>query len=365
MTLQLPTQWLELCKVSDITNYTKVQEQAFTPISSGENVLAISPTGTGKTLAFLWPTLLKLKANQGQQLLILAPNSELAGQLFEVAKTWATPLSLKVQLFLSGSSQKRQIERLKKAPEILIGTPGRIFELVRLKKIKLMAIHTIVLDEYDHLLEPSQYQFVKRIINYVPKNHQLIYTSATDSIDESELPVLLTRIVIAQEKDTLSHYYLQVEARDKVEILRKLSHLSDMRALVFFNQLSDVGNAEEKLLYRQATVASLASDVNIKFRKVILERFKSHDYSLLLVTDILARGIDIEQLEWVINADLPLNQDTFTHRVGRTGRMGHNGKVLTLISNSRDLKTLKRYTQSPLTELTITHGQLVPVSPKP
>ena len=365
MTIKFPTEWHELCKTTAITTYTDVQEQAFEPISSGENVLAISPTGTGKTLAFLWPSLLKLKAKHGQQLLILAPNSELAGQLFEVTKTWAKPLSLNVQLFLSGSSQKRQIERLKKAPEILIGTPGRIFELVKLKKIKLMAIDTIILDEYDHLLEPSQYQFVKKIINYVPKNHQLIYTSATDSIDEGELAIPLTRVTIAQEKNQVSHYYLQVEARDKVETLRKLSHLPDMRALVFFNHLSDVGNAEEKLLYRQANVASLASDVNVKFRKIILERFKSHDYSLLLVTDILARGIDIDQLEWVINADLPINQDTFTHRIGRTGRMGHSGKVLTLISNPRDLKTLKRYTQCPLTELTITRGQIVPITPKP
>nr|WP_231853450.1 DEAD/DEAH box helicase [Streptococcus sp. DD12] len=347
-----------------ISTYTPVQEQAFAPISAGENVLAISPTGSGKTLAFLWPTLLSLKAKQGQQLLILAPNSELAGQLFEVAKTWAHPLSLNVQLFLSGSSQKRQIERLKKAPEILIGTPGRIFELVKLKKIKLMAINTIVLDEYDHLLEASQYQFVQKILSYVPKDHQLIFTSATDAVIDSNLPEPLTRISISQEQDTLTHYYLQVEARDKVETLRKLSHLADMRALVFFNQLSDVGNAEEKLLYRQANVASLASDVNVKFRKTILERFKNHHYTLLLVTDILARGIDIEQLEWVINADLPVTQESFTHRIGRTGRMGQTGNVLTFISNSRDLKTLKRYTQNPLTEVKIQRGQLVPVSKK-
>ena len=119
-------------------------------------MLGISPTGTGKTLAYLLPALLKLKPKKAQQLLILAPNTELAGQLFDVTKTWAEPLNLIAQLFISGSSQKRQIERLKKGPEILIGTPGRIFELVKLKKIKMMSVDTIVLDEFDELLSDSQ-----------------------------------------------------------------------------------------------------------------------------------------------------------------------------------------------------------------
>lgn len=131
--------------------------------------------------------LLKLQPKKAQQLLILAPNSELAGQLFEVSKTWAEPLGLQAQLFLSGSSQKRQIERLKKGPEILIGTAGRIFELVKLKKIKMMKVNTIVLDEFDELLSDSQYSFVTKICHYVPRKHQIIYISATQKIAQDTL----------------------------------------------------------------------------------------------------------------------------------------------------------------------------------
>ena len=138
------------------------KKELFAPITEGDNVLGISPTGTGKTLAYLLPLLLTLKPKKAQQLLILAPNSELAGQIFDVTKQWAEPLGLTAQLFLSGSSQKRQIERLKKGPEILIGTPGRVFELIKLKKIKMMNVNTIVLDEFDELLSDSQYHFVTK-----------------------------------------------------------------------------------------------------------------------------------------------------------------------------------------------------------
>lgn len=152
-----PEQWQNLLKEKGITTETAIQKELFTPITEGENILGISPTGTGKTLAYLFPLLLSLKPKKAQQLLILAPNSELAGQIFDVTKQWAEPLGITAQLFLSGSSQKRQIERLKKGPEILIGTPGRVFELIKLKKIKMMNVNTIVLDEFDELLSDSQY----------------------------------------------------------------------------------------------------------------------------------------------------------------------------------------------------------------
>ena len=148
-----PTVWQDQLNQLGFAELTAIQEKIFQPISQGQMVLGISPTGTGKTLAYLFPSLLKLKPKKAQQLLILAPNTELAGQIFDVCKSWAEPLGLSSQLLLSGNSQKRQIERLKKGPEILIGTPGRIFELIKLKKIKMMNVDTIILDEFDQLLD--------------------------------------------------------------------------------------------------------------------------------------------------------------------------------------------------------------------
>ena len=321
-----PEQWQNLLKEKGITTETAIQKELFTPITEGENILGISPTGTGKTLAYLFPLLLSLKPKKAQQLLILAPNSELAGQIFDVTKQWAEPLGITAQLFLSGSSQKRQIERLKKGPEILIGTPGRVFELIKLKKIKMMNVNTIVLDEFDELLSDSQYHFVTKISHHVPRNHQMIYISATNKIDSRDLVEnTIVYDLSNQELDTIKHYYISVDKRNRVELLRKFSNIPNFRGLVFFNSLSDLGATEERLQFNGASAVSLASDINVKG------------------TDLLARGIDIENLEVVINFDIPRDREAYTHRSGRTGRMGNEGRVISLVSHPEDLKKLKKF----------------------
>lgn len=346
MTIQLPQALREHLKEDDIQELTPIQERAFEPIKAGKNVLGVSPTGTGKTLAYLLPLLSKLTSKKAQQILILAPNTGLAGQIFEVTKDWAEPLGYTAQVLLSGSSQKRQIERLKKGPQILIGTPGRVFELVKLKKVKMMAVDTIVLDEFDELLGDSQYQFVSKICHHVPRDHQLIYMSATNKIDRKQLAEDTLELDLSdQELDNISHYYLQVDKRDRLEILRKLANIPDFRGLVFFNSLSDLGAAEERLQFNGASAVSLASDVDVKFRKVILDKFKNYELALLLATDLVARGIDIDNLETVINYEVPRDKEAYTHRAGRTGRMGKEGSVITLVSHPQDLKKLKKFAQ--------------------
>lgn len=355
-----PNSWQDQLQQLNFSEATSIQEKAFHPIFEGKNLLGISPTGTGKTLAYLWPTLLKLTPKKAQQLLILSPNTELAGQIFDVCKTWAEPLGLTPQLFLSGSSQKRQIERLKKGPEILIGTPGRIFELIKLKKIKMMNVDIIVLDEFDELFSDSQFHFVDKILHYVARNHQLIYMSATAKFDRQKIAENSLIIDVTDHSlDNIQHGYILVHKRDRLELLRKFANIPDFRALTFFNNLSDLGASEDKLAYRQANVVSLASDVNVKFRKIIIERFKEKEITLLLATDLVARGIDIDNLECVINFDLPRNQEAYTHRAGRTGRMGKEGLVITFISNPNDLKTLKQY--APVSELVLKNQQLYKV----
>lgn len=353
----LPKVWQEQLASLSFDHFTPIQEEVFDPISQGKNLLAVSPTGTGKTLAYLLPSLLKLKPKKSQQLLILAPNSELAGQIFEVTKTWAEPIGLSALLLLSGSSQKRQIERLKKGPEILIGTAGRIFELIKLKKIKMMAVDTIILDEFDALLSDSQYHFVQKITNHVPRDHQMIYVSATKAIEANHLATDTQVIDLsAQKLETISHHYMIVDRRERLEILRKLANIPNMRGLVFFNSLSDLGACEERLSFQGSSAVSLASDVNVKFRKLILEKFKKNELSLLLATDLVARGIDIEQLELVINFEVPRDQETYTHRAGRTGRMGKEGLVITLITHKEELKKLKKFAS--VSEVILKHQEL-------
>ncbi|MEX2783615.1 DEAD/DEAH box helicase [Streptococcus sp. H49] len=339
-----PQIWQQKLRENRFTELTPIQKEIFDIISQGDNVLGISPTGTGKTLAYLFPSLLKLKKGSAQQLLILAPNTELAGQIFKVTKEWAEPLGLTAQLFISGSSQKRQIERLKKGPEILIGTPGRVFELVKLKKIKMMKVDSIILDEFDELLSSSQHSFTDNIIKRAARKQQLIYIGASRQTDKSLLAAD-TKIIdlSAQKHSHIAHYYIQTDKRNRSELLRKFANIPEFHALVFFNTLSDLGACEERLQYRGAAAASLASDINIKERKAVLEQFKNRELSLLLATDLAARGIDINGLEYVINFETAHDKDVYTHRAGRTGRMGHSGAVITFITHNEDLKRLQRF----------------------
>ncbi|KPJ22695.1 DEAD/DEAH box helicase [Streptococcus phocae] len=358
MITTFPKPWQEKLAQLQFSELTPIQQHAFPHITQGQHVLGISPTGTGKTLAYLFPSLLKLTPKKSQQLLILAPNTELAGQIFEVTKEWAEPLGLTAQLFISGTSQKRQIERLKKGPEIIIGTAGRVFELIKLKKIKMMSIETIILDEYDELLSDSQYHFVQKITHHVPRDHQMIYMSATNKVAQADLVEDTLLIDLSDQALTeIEHYYLVVDQRERTDLLRKFSNIPNFRGLVFFNSLSDLGAAEERLQYAGASAVSLASDINVRFRKTILEKFKHQEISLLLGTDLVARGIDIDNLEYVINFEVARDKENYTHRAGRTGRMGKRGVVITLVNHPEDIKKLKKFAK--VAEVELKNQQLV------
>ena len=344
----LPQVWTDV--LADVSDFTDVQKASFEIISSGKNSLATSPTGTGKTLAYLLPSLLKVEKKQGQQLLVLAPNSELAGQIFEVVKSLATPLGLNANLIISGASIKRQIERIKKGPEIIVATPGRALDLVKDKKIKMTSINTIILDEVDNLLETSQWRFVKPIITRTPKTYQFIASSATahEVFDKmSDFAPDLVEVNVEKTEPTVEHFMIKVENRKKIDLLRQIAHMPNMRGLVFFNRLEDLGNAEEKLAFQNIAAVSIASDVNGRFRKTIIERFKTGQITLLLATDIAARGLDINDLDYVINFDIPVTAESYTHRAGRTGRMGKSGVVVNVVGNSFDEKNVKHYQKQP------------------
>jgi superfamily II DNA/RNA helicase len=346
---KLPSVWQEMLNDLAFTEFTDIQLQSFDQLKNQKNVLMASPTGSGKTLAYLLPLLLNVKKTQGNQLLILAPTAELAMQLNDVAKLWAQALELNVMGIVGGVSVKRQIERLKKAPEVIIGTTGRVLDLVKAKKIKLAKIGTIVLDEVDQLFEVAQFKLVDRLIHYAPRNYQLVAVSATAERIIEKFALLTNGdfqpILVTQAKRPIDFLTISVDKRRKIELLQRLTNIPDFRALVFFNQLNDLGNAEEKLLYQGVCAASLASDLNKNYRRVIMDKFKAGEINLLLATDIVARGIDIEQLDLVINFDLPMTEESFIHRAGRVGRMGRAGEVLTFVEPNEQ-KWLKKFKQS-------------------
>ena len=208
----------------------------------------------------------------------------------------------------------------------------------------MMNVETIILDEFDQLLSDSQYHFVDKINHYVPRDHQYIYMSATAKVDPDQLGKILFALRLMEVLWTnIQHFYMQVDKRDKVELLRKLAYVEDFRGLAF--SIACLIWVVLRKNYNTVVLraVSLASDVNVKYRKVILERFKDHQLTLLLATDLVARGIDIEHLECVINYDIPRDVETYTHRAGRSGRMGRDGYVITFITHPEELKSLKKY----------------------
>lgn len=315
-----------------------IQSSVFTPITEGKNLVGIAPTGSGKTLAYLLPLLNKMTPGKASQVLILTSSQELAMQVVEVARKWLSGSGMKVQPLIGGANVKRQQEALKKKPELLIGTPGRVMELITAKKIKTPNIQTLVFDEVDQLVQGQSLQLIQKILKASDNGAQHLYFSATADTVLEELNTFESELLVvdvSEEDDSqgeVSHFYLETSDRKKVEQLRRLLNMPTFWGMIFFNQLGDMGSAEEKLLFHQLPVASLASDQSKLSRKGAIEQFKKHQALGLLTTDLASRGLDIESLPFVINADVPLSEESYLHRAGRVGRMGKTGVVISLVT---------------------------------
>ena len=365
---EFPTKWQEKWEQEAFKNPTKIQEQMFEPLKNGESVLGISPTGSGKTLAYLLPLLLNVKKGEGNQLLVLLPSQELASQVADVVREWISPLDIKIQTIIGGANVSRQIERLKKRPEVLVGTPGRVLELIKTKKIKAHLINALVLDEVDDLVSQEDYNAAKSIMKSVMADTQVVAVSATGQVIIPEIDTLFRQtpeiIDVTKTDDTkgeIKHYYLLTPTRKRSDNLRRLAHVKDFKALVFFNQLSELGVASERLDFLGIRHRTLASDQHQTERKKAIEDFENNKVPLLLTTDIGARGLDFSDLHYVVQYDMSINAENYVHRSGRVGRMGKSGEVITLVNDRdvRELRKMMRQLDNQLAEIFVSHGQIV------
>lgn len=309
---------------------TPVQEQAAQLIMEGKDVIAESPTGTGKTLAYALPVLERIKPDQKHpQAVILAPSRELVMQIFQVIQDWKTGSELRAVSLIGGANVKKQVEKLKKNhPHIIVGTPGRVFELIQAKKLKMHEVKTIVLDETDQLVLPEHRETIKQIIKTTLRDRQLLCFSATlkketeDVLrDMTKEPEVLKVERSKAEAGKVKHQYIICDQRDKVKLLQKLSRLHGMQALVFVRDIGNLSVYAEKLAYHHVDLGILHSEAKKMERAKIIKAFEQGEFPLLLATDIAARGLDIENLPYVIHADIP-DEDSYVHRSGRTGRAG-------------------------------------------
>lgn len=327
---------------------TPIQEATKELIQNGEDVVAVSPTGTGKTLAYLLPLLEKIEINHELQAVILVPSQELAQQIGEVIREWKLP-ELTMLVLAGGANVKRQIENLKKKPELVVGTPGRLTELANQRKLKLHQVQILVLDEADYLLAQEHLEQTRFFIKKCPSQRQMIFFSATKNeiLESIHQWINMTPKWVENEQKmagngNVKHVYIESLVRKKDELLRKFANMKEYQALVFVNSLANAGILAEKLQYHNIPCALLTSQENQINRKAAIQAFKKGEVPILLTTDVAARGLDIEDLPVVIHYDLPENKEVYTHRSGRTGRMGKDGLVISFVTEKevRDLKKL-------------------------
>lgn len=323
-----------------INKPTAIQEKTMGKVLAGQNLVGQAPTGTGKTLAYLLPAMQQIDpAIRQVQVLILAPTYELAMQIANVAREFnqQAGLGLKVQGIIGGANIARQMDKLKEKPQLIVGSAGRIIELSRKGKLKLHQVKLLVLDEFDRLLDDQNLGNTVDAVKLLPEDRQVILFSATapkkameraDFLESPEHVIVKEDAAVMEARE---NYYLMTPFRDKIENVRKLTrNLGVKRGLVFINRVFDAEKTLAHLQYDGIRAASLLGHQNKQARQKVIADLKKGKIQLLLSTDLAARGLDIEGVDYVFNLDLPENAQVYQHRAGRTARAGAKGTVITL-----------------------------------
>lgn len=317
---------------------TAVQAKAIPLILAGRDLFMQSETGTGKTFAYLAPALssiLKEKADHGPLVLVLCPTQELAVQVARQAEALvrAAGLGISVESLLGGSPLSRQESALKKKPHIVVGTPGRIDDLARMRSLRLGNLRHLILDEGDRLFSKEYRDPVLSILAKKPSSACVILASATllestrkASASYLREPVFLDLCDAKVLGSDIEHWVFYVEHRKKLDFLRRLEHaLKPKRCLVFASSTDRVARIVERMERERLPADSLLSRQEKEHRRVALERFESGRIRYLVTTDLGARGLDISDIDQVVSLDLPEEGSWYIHRAGRTGRAGKKG----------------------------------------
>ena len=340
-------------KMENIDTPTEIQEKVIPIALSNRDVVGQSETGTGKTLAYLLPVFQKIDIElKEMQAIILAPTHELAVQIHNQAMLLAknSEKQVKTALLIGNVSMTRQIEKLREKPHIIIGSTGRILELIKQKKIKAHTIKTIVVDEADRLLDENNISDVKAIIKSTLKERQLMMFSATmpqqiigvtkEMMKEPEIIKIERGNVVSSD---ISHMYILVDKRDKVEMIRKIvSSTNPERAIIFVAKSDEIEITAEKLKFHGLKAASIHGTALKEDRKKVMDDFRAGKIQLLVASDIAARGLDIKGVTHIISIDIPEDPKKYLHRAGRTGRAGEKGTSI-LIVEEKEIPLVQKY----------------------
>lgn len=322
---------------------TPVQERAIPLVLAGRDIVAAAQTGTGKTAAFCLPSMDRLghvKKGVGPLMLVVTPTRELAQQIGEVADLMAVSTHHRITTVVGGLSYKPQIERLSRGTDVLIATPGRLIDLMDQKAVDLSGVQVLVLDEADRMLDMGFLPSVKKIVAATPKSRQTLLFSAT--IDKSILDVVGTMlrdpatVEIARKgdvADTVEHFVIHMPQSVKPAALKAvLEEKGFYRVIVFARTRSRADSSCRRLRRAGYAVEAIHSDRSQNQRKRALDKFAKGEVNIITATDVLARGIDVEDVDYVINYDVPTQPEDYIHRIGRTGRAGSQGFAVTFVT---------------------------------
>lgn len=348
----------DLQKAIDSCGYeqmTPIQEQAIIPARRGKDILAIAQTGTGKTAAFSIPILQQMvdkprEDNKGPRALILTPTRELAEQLGEIIGGYAKHLPFSVTAVYGGVKLGGQEKKLRAGTDVLIATPGRLLEHIEQCNISLSSVEFVVLDESDRMLDMGFIADVQALLELTAKKRQTLLFSATLSPAVNELAhkLLHKHQEIRTSKqnitaDTVEHVLYPVEEERKIELFMELlEEYNWFQVLVFTSTKEQADKLKEKL--KKLPVATCHGDMSQGARRRALADFKSAKLQILIATEVAARGLDIQGLDYVINFNLPYLAEDYVHRIGRTGRAGSKGNAISFVSREeeRSLDSIQR-----------------------
>ena len=331
---------------------TDIQYKSIPPILKGEDVLAIAQTGTGKTAAFVIPILHVLQERKishrpdGIKCLVMVPTHELASQIDAVFKTLGKHTKIKSFCIHGGVDQEPQIQQLDKGVDVLIATPGRMFDLVSQGVLLLKRVEILVLDEADHMLDLGFIKDIRDLMRYLPKKRQTLFFSATINEKIKKLAYSLVtnaiRIQISPKDPVaknIDHAVAFIEMDDKRFFLENIIKNNYDKKILVFVRTKIRAERVKKALKRVDIIAdAIHSDRLQEERKFIMQSFRNGELKVLIATDVSARGIDIQNVEYVVNYDLPETSENYVHRVGRTGRGNQKGQAVSFcISDEKEL----------------------------
>lgn len=357
-----------------------IQQRAIVPCIKGYDVIAQAQSGTGKTATFSIAILEQLDFNlpndsgrekkAALQALVLAPTRELAQQIQKNILALGDYMEVQCHACIGGTSVRDDMLKLEKGIHVAVGTPGRVCDLIDRRRLEVNDIKIFVLDEADEMLSRGFKDQIYEIFKRLPPNVQVILLSATMPSDVLEVTTKFMRdpirILVKKEELTLEgikQFYVDVEKEDwKFETLCDLyDTLSITQAVIFLNTRRKVDWLTDQMTKRDFTVSAMHGDMNQKERDVIMREFRSGSSRVLITTDLLSRGIDVQQVSLVINYDLPTNRESYIHRIGRSGRFGRKGVAInfTTVDDVRLLRDIEQFYNTTIDEMPMNIADLI------